>query len=67
MTLGTVKFFNSSKGFGFIAPEDGGKDIFVNLSAIQDAGLTSIGEGQKISFDTQSDTKGIKAHNLKLV
>lgn len=67
MTIGTVKFFNSSKGFGFIAPEDGGKDVFFHISALQEAGMASIGEGQRISFDTQSDNKGVKAYNIKLV
>lgn len=66
MTIGTVKFFNSAKGFGFIVPEDGSKDIFVSLSAIQESGLSSIGEGQKVSFDIVSDTKGVKALNLKV-
>lgn len=67
MTVGTVKFFNGTKGFGFIAPDDGGKDVFVHLTALQEAGLSSLGEGQKVSFDVQSDTKGVKAYNLKLV
>lgn len=67
MTVGTVKFFNGSKGFGFIAPDDGGKDVFVHLSAVQESGLSTLGEGQKVSFDVQSDAKGVKAYNLKLV
>jgi len=65
MTLGTVKFFNSSKGFGFIAPEGGGKDVFVHATALEAAGMTSLSEGQKVSFDTQPDAKGSKAVNLK--
>ncbi len=55
MTIGTVKFFNSSKGFGFISPEDGGKDVFVHVSAVEAAGLRTLGEGQKVSFDIQPD------------
>jgi CspA family cold shock protein len=65
MTIGTVKFFNSGKGFGFVAPEDGGKDVFVHVSAVEAAGMTVLAEGQRISFDTQSDAKGAKAVNLK--
>jgi cold shock protein len=65
MTIGTVKFFNSSKGFGFIAPDGGGKDVFVHASALEAAGMTSLSEGQKVSFDIQPDAKGAKAGNLK--
>jgi CspA family cold shock protein len=65
MTLGTVKFFNSSKGFGFVTPEGGGKDIFVHASAVEAAGMSSLSEGQRISFETQPDPKGSKAVNLK--
>jgi cold shock protein len=65
MTIGTVKFFNTSKGFGFIAPEGGGKDVFVHASAVEAAGMRSLNEGDKISFDTQADPKGSKAVNLK--
>ena len=65
MTIGTVKFFNSTKGFGFIAPEDGGKDVFVHASAVEMAGMRSLAEGQRVSFDVQSDTKGAKAVNLQ--
>jgi len=65
MTIGTVKFFNSGKGFGFVAPEGGGKDVFVHVSAVEAAGMRVLAEGQRISFDTQSDTKGAKAINLK--
>jgi cold shock protein len=65
MVTGTVKFFNSSKGFGFISPEDGGKDVFVHVSAVEAAGLRTLNEGQKVSFDIQPDTKGSKAVNLK--
>ena len=65
MTIGTVKFFNTSKGFGFIAPEDGGKDVFVHATAVEAAGMRSLNEGQKVSFDTQPDARGSKAVNLK--
>jgi cold shock protein len=65
MTIGTVKFFNADKGFGFIAPEGGGKDVFVHASAIEAAGMRSLAEGQRVSFDTQPDAKGSKAVNLK--
>jgi CspA family cold shock protein len=67
MTIGTVKFFNTSKGFGFIAPEGGGKDVFVHASAVEAAGMRSLDEGQRVSFDTQPDAKGSKAVNLKAV
>ena len=67
MTIGTVKFFNSSKGFGFIAPEGGGKDVFVHATAVEAAGLRSLNEGQKVSFDVQPDARGAKAVNLKAV
>ncbi len=65
MTTGTVKFFNPGKGFGFVAPEGGGKDVFVHISAVEAAGMRVLAEGQRISFDTQSDAKGAKAVNLK--
>jgi CspA family cold shock protein len=65
MTIGTVKFFNSSKGFGFISPEGGAKDVFVHATALEAAGMTSLSEGQKVSFDIQPDAKGSKAVNLK--
>ncbi len=65
MTIGTVKFFNSTKGFGFITPSDGGKDVFVHISAVERAGMTSLNEGQKVSFEVQSDVKGPKAVNLR--
>ncbi len=66
MTIGTVKFFNESKGFGFIAPEDGGKDVFVHATALEAAGIRSLSEGQKVSFDSQPDARGSKAVNLKM-
>ena len=67
MTIGTVKFFNAGKGFGFVSPEGGGKDVFVHVSAVEAAGLSVLSEGQRISFDSQSDAKGAKAVNLKVV
>lgn len=65
MTIGTVKFFNTGKGFGFITPEGGGKDVFVHASAVEMAGMRSLNEGQRVSFDTQPDAKGSKAVNLQ--
>ncbi|MEI9990965.1 MAG: cold-shock protein [Rhizomicrobium sp.] len=67
MTIGTVKFFNTAKGYGFIAPEGGGKDVFVHATAVEAAGLRSLNEGQKVSFDVQPDARGAKAVNLKAV
>jgi cold shock protein len=66
-TTGQVKFFNTTKGFGFIAPEGGGKDVFVHVTAVQAAGLRGLNEGQRVSFDIESDQKGPKAVNLKVV
>ena len=65
MTIGTVKFFNGQKGFGFISPEGGAKDVFVHVSAVEAAGMRSLAEGQKVSFDIQPDARGPKAVNLK--
>ena len=65
MAIGTVKFFNSAKGFGFIAPDGGAKDVFVHATALEAAGMTSLSEGQKVSFDIQPDAKGSKAVNLQ--
>jgi CspA family cold shock protein len=67
MTTGQVKFFNTTKGFGFIAPEGGGKDVFVHVTAVQAAGLRGLNEGQQVSFEVEPDKKGPKAVNLKLV
>jgi len=67
MAIGTVKFFNSGKGFGFVAPDGGGKDVFVHATAIEAAGMTSLAEGQRVSFDTQPDAKGQKAVNIKAI
>jgi cold shock protein len=57
MINGTVKFYNSQKGFGFIQPDDGGKDVFVHATALERAGLHGLNECQKVSFDTQEDRK----------
>ncbi len=65
MTIGTVKFFNQTRGFGFISPEDGTKDVFVHISAVEQAGMGSLAEGQKVSFDIQPDDRGPKAVNLQ--
>lgn len=58
MAVGTVKFFNSAKGFGFIAPETGGKDVFVHVSAVERSGMSGLADGQKVSFDLESDRQG---------
>ena len=63
--LGTVKFFNTQKGFGFIASDGGGKNVFVHVSAVEAAGMRSLAEGQRVTFDTQTDAKGTRAANLK--
>jgi len=62
---GTVKFFNATKGFGFISPEGGGKDVFVHISAVEHAGWRTLNEGQRVSFETEADARGPKAINLK--
>ncbi len=68
MTIGTVKWFNSAKGFGFIEPEDGSKDAFVHISAVERAGIISLNEGQKIEYELQPGRDGkSSAENLKLV
>jgi cold shock protein len=66
---GTVKFFNQDKGFGFITPDGGAKDVFVHISAVQGSGLNGLSDGQKVSFDTEPDKrgKGPKAINLQLL
>jgi CspA family cold shock protein len=60
MTTGTVKFYNTQKGFGFIEPDDGGKDVFVHATALERAGMSSLVEGQKVSFDTEVDSRSGK-------
>ncbi|ARO14329.1 cold shock protein (beta-ribbon, CspA family) [Ketogulonicigenium robustum] len=67
MVNGTVKWFNATKGFGFIAPETGAKDIFVHISAVQRSGLTGLNDGQKVSFDIEQGRDGREsAINLEL-
>jgi cold shock protein len=67
MASGTVKWFNESKGFGFITPDDGGKDVFVHATALERAGMDGLSEGQKVSFDTEEDrrTGKIAVANIK--
>ncbi len=68
MTTGTVKFFNATKGFGFIQPDDGSKDVFVHISAVERAGLGSLSENQKLSFDVEKGNNGkMSASNLKAI
>ena len=69
MAVGTVKWFNATKGFGFIAPDDGGNDVFVHISAVERAGLSSLNEGQKLSFESKVDSMRGKtsAENLRAV
>lgn len=67
MITGTVKFFNATKGFGFISPEDGGKDAFVHISAVERAGLTGLAEGQKVTYELETGRDGrASATNLQL-
>ncbi len=65
MTTGTVKFFNSRKGFGFISPEDGSKDVFVHISAVEGSDLGHLTEGQKVRVEVQQAPRGPKAINLQ--
>ena len=65
MITGTVKWFNDSKGFGFITPEDGSKDVFVHHSAIKGSGFKSLAEGQKVQFDVEQGQKGPAAVNVQ--
>jgi CspA family cold shock protein len=66
MPLGTVKFFNTAKGFGFIQPEDGGKDVFVHISALQRAGLATLADNQRVSYELDQGRDGrVSATDLK--
>ncbi len=65
MATGTVKWFNPTKGFGFIAPQDGGKDVFVHITAVQKAGLQGLDENQKVSYDVVTERGKAAAANLK--
>ncbi len=65
MATGTVKWFNTQKGFGFIQPDDGGKDVFVHISAVQRAGMQTLNEGQKVSFEIATERGKAAAANLK--
>ena len=65
MQTGTVKFYNSQKGFGFIQPDDGSKDVFVHATALERAGLSGLNEGQKVSFDTKEDRGKIAVDKLQ--
>lgn len=65
MAIGTVKFFNAAKGFGFIQPEDGSKDVFVHISAVEAAGMGTLAEGQRVSFDVVEERGKNAAANLK--
>jgi CspA family cold shock protein len=65
MTIGTVKFFNATKGFGFIQPEGGEKDVFVHISAVEKSGMGTLAEGQRVSFDVVTERGKLAASNLK--
>jgi len=67
MATGTVKWFNTTKGFGFIAPQDGGNDVFVHITAVQAAGLRGLDEGQKVTYDVEMERGKAAAINLKAV
>lgn len=66
MAFGTVKWFNTTKGYGFIMPQDGGKDVFVHITAVQAAGLRGLNDGQKVSYEVTTERGKAAATNLKL-
>jgi CspA family cold shock protein len=66
MAIGTVKWFNATKGYGFIQPQDGGKDVFVHVTAVEAAGIRNLNEGQKVSYEVTMDRGKAAATNLKL-
>ena len=66
MATGMVKWFNATKGFGFIQPQDGGKDVFVHISAVERAGLSTLNEGQKVEYEIVSNRGKLSAENLKV-
>ncbi len=66
MAIGTVKWFNPDKGFGFISPQDGGKDVFLHITAVQAAGMTTVKDGQKVSYEVVSERGKLAASDLKL-
>jgi CspA family cold shock protein len=66
MAIGTVKWFNATKGFGFIVPQEGGKDVFVHITAVQAAGLRGLNEGQKVTYEVAMERGKAVATNLKL-
>jgi CspA family cold shock protein len=67
MAIGTVKWFNSQKGYGFIAPPGGGKDVFVHISAVEKAGLSTLNEGQRVEYQEVADKGKMSAQNLKVI
>jgi CspA family cold shock protein len=66
MATGTVKWFNATKGYGFIAPQDGGKDVFVHISALEAAGISGLNDGQKVTYEVATERGKEAARNLKL-
>jgi cold shock protein len=67
MPTGTVKWFSDEKGYGFIAPDDGGKDLFVHHTAVEGSGFKSLAEGAKVSYDTEQSARGPAAANVKVI